>query len=75
MIASISWTATCGFMFIGFAKSEGRYLSDSIVDSHEVGVLHELGDDFSHAYPLSLACYRSDRHEELFGVVCTRWAT
>jgi hypothetical protein len=54
-------------MVIGFASSEGRYLSDSIVDSHEIGVLRELGDDFTHAYPLSLMCYRGDRHEALFG--------
>jgi hypothetical protein len=40
-------------------------LSDPVVDSHEVGVLHELGDDFSRAHPLSLTCYRSDRHEAL----------
>jgi hypothetical protein len=41
-------------------------LSDSVVDSHEVGVLRELGDDFSRAHPLSLTCYRGDRHEALF---------
>jgi hypothetical protein len=40
-------------------------LSDPVVDSHEVGVLRELGDDFSCAHPLSLTCYRSDRHEAL----------
>jgi hypothetical protein len=51
---------------VGFASSEGRHLSDSVVDSHEVGVLRELGDDFSHAHPLSLMCYRGDRHEALF---------
>jgi hypothetical protein len=51
---------------VGFASSEGRHLSDSIVNSHEVGVLRELGDDFSRAHPLSLTCYRSDRHEALF---------
>jgi hypothetical protein len=45
----------------------GGYLSDSVVNSHEVGVLRELGDDFNRAYPLSLTCYRSDRHEALFG--------
>jgi hypothetical protein len=50
-----------------FASSEGRYLSDSVVNSHEVGVVRELGDDFTHAYPLSLTCYRGDRHEALFG--------
>jgi hypothetical protein len=51
---------------VGFASSKGRHLSDSIVDSHEVGVLRELGDDFSHAHPLSLTRYRSDRREALF---------
>jgi hypothetical protein len=51
---------------VGFASSEGRHLSDSVVDSHEVGVLCEFGDDFSHAHPLSLTCYHGDRHEALF---------
>jgi hypothetical protein len=41
-------------------------LSDSIVDSHEVGVLRELGDDFTRTHSLSLTCYRGDRHEALF---------
>jgi hypothetical protein len=40
-------------------------LSDPVVKSHEVGVLRELGNDFSHAHPLSLTCYRGDRHEAL----------
>jgi hypothetical protein len=51
---------------VGFASTQGRHLSDSVVDSHEVGVLRELGDDFSRAHPLSLTCYRGDRHEALF---------
>jgi hypothetical protein len=51
---------------VGFASSEGRHLSDFVVDSHEVGILRELGDDFSHAHPLSLTCYRGDRHDALF---------
>jgi hypothetical protein len=51
---------------IDFASSKGRRLSDSIVDSHEVGVLRELGDDFSRAHHLSLTCYHGDRHEALF---------
>jgi hypothetical protein len=51
---------------VGFASSEGRHQSDSVVDSHEVGTLRELGDDFSRTHPLSLMCYRSDRHEALF---------
>jgi hypothetical protein len=51
---------------VGFASSKGRHLSDSVVNSHEVGVLHELGDEFSHAHPLTLTCYRGDGHEALF---------
>jgi hypothetical protein len=51
---------------VGFASSEGRLLSDSVVDSHEVGVLRELGNEFSRAHPLSLMSYRCDRHEALF---------
>jgi hypothetical protein len=51
---------------VGFVSSEGRHLSDSILDSHEVGVLRELGDDFSRAHPLSLTHYRGDRYEALF---------
>jgi hypothetical protein len=51
---------------VGFASSGGRHLSDSVVDSHEVGILRELGDDFSRAHPLSLTCYHGDRHEALF---------
>jgi hypothetical protein len=47
------------------AVPDGGHLSDPVVDSHEVGVLHELGDDFTCAHPLSLTCYRSDRHEAL----------
>jgi hypothetical protein len=50
-------------------------LSDFVVDYHEVGVLRELGDDFSRAHPLSLTCYRGDRHEALLGVVRTRLLT
>jgi hypothetical protein len=61
----VDWTTACGFM-IGFASSKGRHLSDSIVDSHEVGVLCELGDDFSRTHPLSLTCYHGDGHEALF---------
>jgi hypothetical protein len=38
-------------------------LGDPVVDSHEVGLLRELGDDLSRAHPLCLTCYRSDRHE------------
>jgi hypothetical protein len=31
-----------------------------------VGVLHELGDEFSLVHPLSLMCYHGDRHQALF---------
>jgi hypothetical protein len=63
----IRWTTTCGFMVLVFASSRGRRLSDSVVNSHEVGIFRELGDDFTHMYPLSLTCYRRDRYEALFG--------
>jgi hypothetical protein len=52
---------------LAFTSSEGRYLSDSVVNPYEVGVLCELGDDFTRAYPLSLTHYHSDRQEALFG--------
>jgi hypothetical protein len=39
----------------------------TVVDSHEVGVFRELGNDFTRAYPLILMCYLRDRHEALFG--------
>jgi hypothetical protein len=42
-------------------------LVDPVVDSHEVSVFCELGDNFSSTYPLSLACDRCDRHEALLG--------
>jgi hypothetical protein len=47
------------------AVPDWGHLSDSVVNSHEVGVLREFGDDFSHTHPLSLTCYRGDRHEAL----------
>jgi hypothetical protein len=40
-------------------------LGDPVVNPHEVGVLNELGDDFTCADPLSLTCYRGDRHKAL----------
>jgi hypothetical protein len=55
-------TATCCFVV---AVPGGRWLSDPGVDSHEVGVFRELGNDLSRAHPLGLTCYRSDRHEAL----------
>jgi hypothetical protein len=55
---------TCSFVV---AVPGGRRLVDPVVDPHEVGVFCELGDDFSSAYPLSLACDCCDRHEALVG--------
>jgi hypothetical protein len=55
-------TATCSFVV---AIPSGGRLGDPVVDSHEVSVFYELGDDFSSTYPLSLACDRCDRHEAL----------
>jgi hypothetical protein len=45
----------------------GRRLVDPVVDPHEVSIFSELGDDFSGAYSLSLACDPCDRHEALLG--------
>jgi hypothetical protein len=53
---------TCSFVV---AVPGGRRLVDPVVDPHEVGIFSELGDDFSSAYTLSLACDRCDRHEAL----------
>jgi hypothetical protein len=61
-------------MVLVFTSFEGRYLSDSVVDSHEVGFLRELGDDFTRAHPLGLTRYRSDRHEALFGGCVATWS-
>jgi hypothetical protein len=61
----VSWTATCSLVVVGLASSDGGHLSDFVVNSHEVGVLRKLGDDFSRVHPLSLTCYRSDRHKAL----------
>jgi hypothetical protein len=55
-------TATCSFVV---AFSGGRRLVDPVVDTHEVSIFGELGDDLSNAYSLSLACGRCDRHEAL----------
>jgi hypothetical protein len=57
-------TVTCGFVVV---VPGGRRLVDPVVDSHEVSIFCELGDDFSSAYPLSLAWDRCDRHEALLG--------
>jgi hypothetical protein len=53
---------TCSFVV---AVPSGRRLVDPVVDSHEVGVFSELGDDLPGADSLSLACDRYDRHEAL----------
>jgi hypothetical protein len=55
---------TCSFVV---AVPGGRRLVDPVVDPHEVSVFSELGDNFSSAYSLSLACDRCDRHEALLG--------
>jgi hypothetical protein len=54
--------ATCGFVV---AVPGGRRLSDPVVNSHEVHIFRELGDDLSRAHPLGLTCYCGDRHEAL----------
>jgi hypothetical protein len=59
-VAAEVCAATCGFVVPG-----GGRLSDPIVNSHEVSVFCELGDDFSGAHPLGLTCNRCDRHEAL----------
>jgi hypothetical protein len=64
--------AACGFIV---AVPSGGWLSDPVVDSHEVSVFRELGDDLSRAHPLGLTCYRGDRHEALLWVVCTQLST
>jgi hypothetical protein len=53
---------TCSFVV---AVPGGRRLVDPVVDPHEVSVFSKLGDDFSGAYSLSLACDRCDLHEAL----------
>jgi hypothetical protein len=53
---------TCSFVV---AVPGGRRVVDLVVDPHEVSVFSELGDDFSGAYSLSLACDRCDRHDAL----------
>jgi hypothetical protein len=62
-VAEVS-AATCSFVV---AVPGGGRLGDPVVDSHEVGIFSELGDDFSSAYRLSLAYDRYDRHEALLG--------
>jgi hypothetical protein len=56
---------TGSFMVAGFMTSDEGYFGDPVVNPHEVGVFGELGDDFAHMDPLSLMCYRGDRHKAL----------
>jgi hypothetical protein len=63
-VAAEVCAATCSFVV---AVPGGRRLVYPVVDPHEVSVFWELGDEFSSAYPLSLACDRYDRHEALLG--------
>jgi hypothetical protein len=62
MVATEVGAATCSFVVV---VPGGRRLVDPVVDPHEVSVFSELGDDFSGANSLSLACDRCDRHEAL----------
>jgi hypothetical protein len=55
---------TCGFVVLQ-AIPDGAHLSDSVVNSYEVGVLRDLGDDISRTHPLSQTFYPGDRHEAL----------
>jgi hypothetical protein len=56
----------------GFVVSSG---CDSVVHSHEVGVLNKLGDDFDCVVPLGMSCYHGDRHEAFLRAGCTRLET
>jgi hypothetical protein len=64
MVGTGVGAATCSFVV---AVPGGRRLVDPVVDPHEVSVFSELGDEFSGANSLSLACDRCDRHEALLG--------
>jgi hypothetical protein len=61
-VGTVVGTATCSFVV---AVPGGRRLVDPVVDSHEVGIFSELGDDLPGANSLGLACDRCDRHEAL----------
>jgi hypothetical protein len=65
--STVCWIAAGSFMVSGFMSSDGGYLGDPVVNPQKVGVFSELGNDFARADPLSLTCYRSDRHGALFG--------
>jgi hypothetical protein len=55
--SGVCWGVGAASVFV--VSSEG----DTVVDPHEVGVFSKLGDDFACVVPLSLSCYRCDRHE------------
>jgi hypothetical protein len=61
-VGAVAGAATCSLVV---AVPGGGRLVDPVVDSHEVGIFSELGDDLSSAYALSLACDRCDRYEAL----------
>jgi hypothetical protein len=61
-VGTVVGAATCSFVV---AVPGGRRLVDPVVNPHEVGVFHELGDDLPGANSLSLECDRCDRHEAL----------
>jgi hypothetical protein len=61
-VGTVVGTATCSFVV---AVPGGRRLVDPVVDSHEVGIFSELGDDLPDEDSLGLACDRCDRHEAL----------
>jgi hypothetical protein len=73
--STVRRAATSGFVVPGFMSSDGGYLGDPVVHTHEVGIFSELGDDFSCVNPLGLSCYHGDGHRHYSGVVCTRLAT
>jgi hypothetical protein len=56
-------------LLLGSVETSGFVVSDSggyVVDLHEESVLSKLSDEFACLMPLSLSCYRCDRHEALF---------
>jgi hypothetical protein len=61
-VGTVAGAATCSLVI---AVPGGKWLVDSVVDPHEVGIFSELGDDLRSTYALSMACDRYDRHEAL----------
>jgi hypothetical protein len=63
--------AVASAICLGVAATSGFVVSnksDYAVDPHEVGVLSNLGDDFTSVVPLGLPCYCGDGHEALHRV-------